>query len=158
MIATIIIIIIIIVIALLSVLVKFCTTTFLPKGKKKEWIKLDSQLICRFPCYKHCLYGWFQANRRWEAMYTTEPSVHSLDLVWAASRTPVMVINIIYIIKGNGTEAGSSCGLETTSGHVGRSLTRTLSDIYHLTYALLRLISHILIKESTHLYVQGCYH
>ena len=92
----------------------------LAKREKKEWIKLDSQLICQFPCYKHCPYGWFQANRRWEAMYTTEPSVHSLDLVWAASRTPLMVINIIYIIKGNGREAGSSCGLETTIRTCGK--------------------------------------
>lgn len=57
-----------------------------------------------------------------------------------------------------GEKLGAAVGWKQPSGHVGRSLTRTLSDIYHLTYALLRLISHILIKESMHLYVQGCYH
>ena len=57
-----------------------------------------------------------------------------------------------------GEKLGAAVGWKQPSGHVERSLTRTLSDIYHLTYALLRLISHILIKESMHLYVQGCYH
>ena len=31
-----------------------------------------------------------------------------------------MVMNIIYINKGNGTEAGSSCGLETTIQTYGK--------------------------------------
>lgn len=33
---------------------------------------------------------------------------------------------------------------------MGRNLTMTVSDIYHLTYSL--MISHVLIKESVHVY------
>lgn len=57
-----------------------------------------------------------------------------------------------------GQKLGAAVGWKQPSRRMGRSLTRTLSDIYYLTYALLRMISHILIKESMHVYVQGCYY
>lgn len=57
-----------------------------------------------------------------------------------------------------GQKMGAAVDWKQPSRHMGRSLTRTLSDIYHLTYVLLKMISHILIKESMHVYVQGCYY
>lgn len=80
-------------------------------------------------------------------------SVHAFDLAWAGSSPALIVLNIIYMKLGQWDRSREQLWVGNNLPDVWEGVLPQLCLTFnHLTDSLLGVITHVLIKESIHVY------